>query len=188
MGDNVIGAIPAFAEYLSEQTAQGLPPASAASSNSVYFDLCGLWMISYSASTAKWLHSSVLPLVLLFPPPGVDRLAMGKVAGVCLLSMLSCLALPAAVGGLRAFLSGQHLAAEPWLTMVHVSAGQVRHACPLLIMVTNAAKAAACLGLCIQKGFADIRGNGWQAGWPAVLHNVQEDHTCKYPYQTCHES
>lgn len=133
MGDNVIGAIPAFAEHLSKQAAQGLPPVSPASSNSVYFDLCGLWMISYSASTAKWLHSSVLPLVLLFPPPGVDRAAMGRVAGMCLLSMLSCLTLPAAVGGLRAFLSGEHLAAEPWQTIVHVDTGQVRHALHALL-------------------------------------------------------
>lgn len=107
MGNNVVGAIPAFAEYLSKQAAKGLPPASHASSNSVYFDLCGLWMISYKASTAKWLHSAMLPLVLLCPPPGVSRAPMGKVAGMCLLSMLSCLALPAAVGGLRAFLSGE---------------------------------------------------------------------------------
>lgn len=106
MGDNVVGAIPAFAEHLRKQAAKGSPPAPQASSNSVYFDLCGLWMISYTASTAKWLHSAMLPLVLLFPPPGVRRAAMGKVAGMCLLSMLSCLALPAAVGGLRAMLSG----------------------------------------------------------------------------------
>ncbi|KAL3158059.1 hypothetical protein ABBQ32_011669 [Trebouxia sp. C0010 RCD-2024] len=109
MGDNVVGAIPAFAEHLRKQAAKGSPPAPQASSNSVYFDLCGLWMISYTASTAKWLHSAMLPLVLLFPPPGVRRAAMGKVAGMCLLSMLSCLALPAAVGGLRAMLSGQQL-------------------------------------------------------------------------------
>ena len=134
MGENVVGAVPAFAEHLSKQAAQGLPPVSPASSNSVYFDLCGLWMISYSASTAKWLHSSVLPLVLLFPPPGVDRAAMGKVAGMCLLSMLSCLALPAAVGGLRAFLSGEHLAAGPWQTMMHVHAGQVRRALHVLLV------------------------------------------------------
>lgn len=106
MGDNMVGAIPAFAEHLSRQAAKGPPPAPHASSNSVYFDLCGLWMISYTASTAKWLHSAMLPLVLLFPPPGVARAAMGKVAGMCLLSMLCCLALPAAVGGLRALLSG----------------------------------------------------------------------------------
>ena len=106
MGDNVVAAIPAFAEHLSLEAAQNLPPASPATSNSVYFDLCGLWMISYRASAARWLHGSVLPLVLLFPPPGVHRAAMAKVAGICLLSMLSCLALPAAVGGLRAILSG----------------------------------------------------------------------------------
>ena len=134
MGENVIGAIPAFAEYLSKQAAQGLPAVAPASSNSVYFDLCGLWMISYSASIAKWLHSSVLPLILLFPPPGVDRAAMGKVAGMCLLSMLSCLALPAAVGGLRAFLSGEHLAAGSRLTVVDVDAGQVRHALHALLV------------------------------------------------------
>ena len=74
----MIDAIPAFAEHLSKQAAEGLPPVSPASSNSVYFDLCDVWMISYSASTGKWLHSSALPLVLLFPPPGVGRRQWGK--------------------------------------------------------------------------------------------------------------
>ena len=89
MGNNVIGAIPAFAEHLSKQAAKAPPQTPDASSNSVYFDLCGLWMISYTASTAKWLHSVMLPLVLLFPPPGVGRAGMGKAAGMCLLSMLA---------------------------------------------------------------------------------------------------
>lgn len=152
MGDNMVAAIPAFAEHLSKQAAEGLPPASPASSNSVYFDLCGLWMVSYSASTARWLHSSVLPLVLLFPPPGVDRAAMGKVAGMCLLSLLSCLALPAAVVGLRAFLSGEHLAAAAYQKMVHVYAEHVQHAlhaasaCLLLILVGDAVGGCSLCG------------------------------------------
>ena len=152
MGENVVAAIPAFAEHLSRQAAKGFPPASPVSSNSVYFDLCGLWMVSYSASTAKWLHSSVLPLVLLFPPPGVSRAAMGKVAGMCLLSLLSCLALPAAVGGLRALLSGGHFAVEACQKLVRVHAANVKHAahaasaCLLLILVLLL-KAADCLRL-----------------------------------------
>ncbi|KAL0027903.1 hypothetical protein WJX79_001663 [Trebouxia sp. C0005] len=76
MGDNMVAVIPAFAQYLSEAAANNLPPASPATSDSVYFDILGLWMISYRASTA---------------------------------SMLCCLATPAAVGGLRAFISGQQL-------------------------------------------------------------------------------
>ncbi len=106
MGDNMVAVIPAFAQYLSDAAANNLPPASPATSDSVYFDILGLWMISYRASTAKWLHSSVLPLVLLAPPPGVQRGPMAKMAGICVLSMLCCLATPAAVGGLRAFISG----------------------------------------------------------------------------------
>lgn len=109
MGDNMVAVIPAFAQYLSDAAANNLPPASPATSDSVYFDILGLWMISYRASTAKWLHSSVLPLVLLVPPPGVQRGPMAKMAGICVLSMLCCLATPAAVGGLRAFISGQQL-------------------------------------------------------------------------------
>lgn len=106
MGDNMVAVIPAFAQYLSEAAANNLPPASPATSDSVYFDILGLWMISYRASTARWLHSSVLPLVLLAPPPGVERGPMAKMAAICVLSMLCCLATPAAVGGLRAFISG----------------------------------------------------------------------------------
>ena len=106
MGDNMVAVIPAFAQYLSDAAANNLPPASPATSDSVYFDILGLWMISYRASTAKWLHSSVLPLMLLAPPPGVQRGPMAKMAGICVLSMLCCLATPAAVGGLRAVISG----------------------------------------------------------------------------------
>ena len=106
MGDNMVAVIPAFAQHLNEAAIQNLPPDSPATSDSVYFDLLGLWMISYRASVAKWIHSSVLPLVLLFPPPGVRRGPMAKMAGVSMLSLLGCLAAPAAVGGLRAFLSG----------------------------------------------------------------------------------
>lgn len=106
MGDNMVAVIPAFAQYLSEAAANNLPPASPATSDSVYFDILGLWMISYRASTAKWLHSSVLPVVLLAPPPGVQRGPMARMAGICVLSLLCCLATPAAVGGLRAFISG----------------------------------------------------------------------------------
>ena len=107
MGDNMIAVIPAFAQHLNEAVDQNLPPDSPATSDSVYFDLLGLWMISYRASVAKWIHSSVLPLVLLFPPPGVRRGPMAEMAGVSMLSLLSCLAAPAAVGGLRACLSGK---------------------------------------------------------------------------------
>ncbi len=106
MGDNMVAVIPAFAQYLSDAAANNLPPASPATSDSVYFDILGLWMISYRASTAKWLHSSLLPLVLSAPPPGVQRGPMARMAGICVLSMLCCLATPAAVGGLRAFISG----------------------------------------------------------------------------------
>ena len=106
MGDNMVAVIPAFAQYLSDAAANNLLPASPTTSDSVYFDILGLWMISYRASTAKWLHSSVLPLVLLVPPPGVQRGPMAKMAGICVLSMLCCLATPAAVGGLRAVISG----------------------------------------------------------------------------------
>ena len=106
MGDNMVAVIPAFAQHLNEAAVQNLPPDTPATSDNVYFDLLGLWMISYRASVARWIHSSVLPLVLLFPPPGVKHGPMAKMAGVSMLSLLSCLAAPAAVGGLRAFLSG----------------------------------------------------------------------------------
>ena len=107
MGDNMVAVIPAFAQHLNQAADQNLLPDSPATSDSVYFDLLGLWMISYRASVAEWIHSSALPLVLLFPPPGVRRGPMAKMAGVSMLSLLSCLAAPAAVGGLRAFLSGK---------------------------------------------------------------------------------
>ena len=123
MGENVVGAIPAFTQHLSEVAAQGLPPDSPATSDSVYFDLCGLWMISYKASAAKWIHNALLPLLLLAPPPGVQRGAMAKAAGTCMLSLLSCLALPAAVGGLRAFLSGKiSISADPLIKSGRMSA------------------------------------------------------------------
>ena len=130
MGENVVAAIPAFAEHLQQANSQRSPASfSHLIQQCMYFDLCGLWMVSYSASTAKWLHGSVLPLVLLFPPPGVDRAAMGKVAGMCLLSLLSCLALPAAIGGLRAFVSGEHFAVEACQKMVRVLAGGCQACC-----------------------------------------------------------
>ena len=106
MGDNMVAVIPAFAQHLNKAAANNLLPDSPSTSDSVYFDLCGLWLISYRASTAQWLHSSVFSLILLVPPHGVQRGPMAKMAGICVLSMLSCLAMPAAIGGLRAFLSG----------------------------------------------------------------------------------
>ena len=105
----MVGVIPAYAQHLNHAAADDLLPDSPATSDSVYFDMCGIWMVSYRESVAKWLYFTFLPVLLLAPPPGVQRAGMVKAAGVCVLSLLGSLALPAAVGGLRAFLSGVRL-------------------------------------------------------------------------------
>lgn len=113
MGDNIVSVIPAYAQYLNQASAEGrnsniplkVPPAQ----ESIYFDLCGIWMVSYRVAVGRWVHNLMLPLLLLLPPPGVRRGGMAKGLGICLLSMLGGLSVPAGVGALRAVLSGTFL-------------------------------------------------------------------------------
>ena len=109
MGENLGAAIPAFAKHLS-QAASAVPDPTplkdSPAQEGTYFDLCGVWMISYPVALGRWLHNLMLPLVLLRPPAGVRRRQMAKGAGLCLLSLLCGLALPAGVGALRAAISG----------------------------------------------------------------------------------
>lgn len=110
MGENVVGAVPAFTQCLNQASEGGstpniplrVPPAQ----ESTYFDLAGLRMISYRVVIGRWVHNLILPLVVLMPPPGVRRGGMVKGMGICLLSLLGGLSVPAGVGALRAVISG----------------------------------------------------------------------------------
>lgn len=110
MGENIVAAIPAFTQHLNKASDRGsnpnIPLEVPPDQESVYFDFCGIWMISYRVAVGRWLHNLILPLVVLLPPPGVRRGGMVKGMGICLLSMLGGLSMPAGVGALRAVLSG----------------------------------------------------------------------------------
>ena len=122
MGENVVAVIPAFAKYLDKASAGGakpnIPLGIPPSQESTYFDLAGIWMISYRIAVGRWIHNLALPLVLLLPPPGVSRGGMVKGMGICLLSMLGGLSMPAGVGALRAVLSGIFLVQLPWSVQI----------------------------------------------------------------------
>ena len=122
MGENVVAAVPAFAKYLNKASAGGanpnIPLSVPPSQESTYFDLAGIWMISYKVALGRWIHNLALPLLLLLPPPGVRRGGMVKGMGICLLSMLGGLSMPAGVGAVRAVLSGIFLVQLPWSVQI----------------------------------------------------------------------
>ena len=110
-GENVLAAIPELSRSLQQ-------PSLDAAEDAVFFDVLGLFMVTCSASLARWLHSLPLLLVLLLLPlalrlhnrEGDQRrglLGLLSALPILLASGVTAILLPGLLGAVRVLLTGE---------------------------------------------------------------------------------